>query len=103
MIGESNGGSRKHRGERRKLLIQRVVDPRPEQKVQSEQLEYFLINQDLSNVSVNGQLLGPKAVAGPLPAFSVIEVEAEVIFWWRDEFALNFDPSKPAGTQASAF
>ena len=93
LLAESQS-SRKH-----KLFIQRCVDPRPEQKPRTEQLEYFLVNQGLPNVSLHGHPLDLYTVAGPLPPFSVIEAGTKVIFWWRDELALTYDPSK-AGKKA---
>ncbi|KAL8818962.1 MAG: hypothetical protein Q9191_007828 [Dirinaria sp. TL-2023a] len=52
-------------------------------------IEYFVMNPDyFYDVSVNGVTLAPLEIAGPLPSFAVVEVEDDVLFWWRNHKTL---------------
>ncbi|KAL8698516.1 MAG: hypothetical protein Q9201_006526 [Fulgogasparrea decipioides] len=59
---------------------------------------YFLWWERVQDVKVNGRRYEVEGAAdfaiGPLPNFAVIEVEATVIFWWKNQHALGHVPEE---------
>ena len=65
----------------------------------ARRFEYFIINQGLQDLQINGVTnLIDSAIIGPLPAFSVIEAEGDVLFWYRDHAALEYDVTPQKAT-----
>ncbi|KAL9102696.1 MAG: hypothetical protein Q9163_002187 [Psora crenata] len=58
----------------------------------TDELGYFIINTNLTELSVNEQMINPNTIFGPLPDFSIIEVGRIPIFWWRTPDALDYAP-----------
>ncbi len=55
-------------------------------------VEYFVVNQSLNVLSINGIDVDPTVRAGPLPDFAVLELGQFSIFWWRTAAALDYMP-----------
>ena len=70
------------------LNIQKF-EKRGKNKSKRPYIGYFLDVHGLQQAVVNLQKLGTRTISGPLPDFSVIEIGAAVIFWWRSKAALK--------------
>lgn len=70
----------------------KVVDIRRVRSFKTGETEYFVINQELNFLSINGTVVEPTVIAGPLPDFAVLETGHKSIFWWRTAAAMDYMP-----------
>lgn len=70
-----------------------IVDVRRVRISKTGETEYFVINEGLDLLSINGKDVDSTVIAGPLPDFAVFETGHTSIFWWRTAAALDYMPS----------
>ena len=56
---------------------------------------WFVVNTGHQSLSVNGQSVAINAVAGPLPRFSVIELDQSAIFFWSTPESWTYQTAPP--------
>lgn len=69
-----------------------IVDVRRVRISKTGETEYFVINEGLDLLSINGKDVDSTVIAGPLPDFAVFETGHTSIFWWRTAAALDYMP-----------
>lgn len=80
--------ARENLKENRKIEVCRVRNSK------TGETEYFVMNEGLEFLAVNGVNLARVQQAGPLPDFAVLELVHYSVFWWRTSAALNHNPVK---------
>ena len=58
----------------------------------TDEIDYFIINNDCDLFIINDRHVGRRLAAGPLPDFAVILTDRWVMFWWRSRAALDYVP-----------
>lgn len=54
--------------------------------------DYFIWNDFKGPVAVNGVSIASDMVAGPLPDFSIIDIDGFFVLWWSSLWGLTYTP-----------
>jgi len=69
--------------------VDKTFDLRRLRNTHSGEVGYFVVNQSLKYLAINGTAVSPQIVAGPLPDFAVVSIEDTALLWFGSWQAMN--------------